>query len=274
MVNLLADSDFKRRDANGDGFLNQDEMPASLRSNLAKWDRNGDGLIDIQEYRAYYGARLAGDQEANMTPKGVTSIIIDEDELDRKPVVLRAGKLPANMPAWFKQLDTDGDGQVALYEWRAGGKSLDEFKTWDMNDDGFITPEEALKGLEVHAKDNPKGNPASSGADGFPRRRSRRLGKDAFLGRRQRSRRHRRRQPKRRRQKEGRLRQKGARTKRRNRDQLRSNQAHGQHAVGFFISLPEMPSGSSPTSPPPSTHGLAAKGECHQPSRPAWSARR
>ncbi len=69
-----------------------------------------------------------------------------EDDLDKRPTVYRAGKLPEKgLPAWFVQLDTDQDGQVALYEWRAAGRDLDEFAEWDRDNDGFITPEEALK---------------------------------------------------------------------------------------------------------------------------------
>jgi hypothetical protein len=155
VINQLADAEFRRRDANGDGKLNQDEMPPPLRFSLAKWDKNGDGLIDMYEYRDYFAARLTGGGGKEDTgTRGIASIIIEEEELDRKPVVFRAGKMPAGLPPWFAKLDTDGDGQVALYEWRKGGMDLDEFKEWDLNDDGFITPEEALKHL------------ASSGAKG------------------------------------------------------------------------------------------------------------
>ena len=37
------------------------------------------------------------------------------------------GFLPKGVPAWFKDLDTNGDGQVALAEWQMGGKKLAEF---------------------------------------------------------------------------------------------------------------------------------------------------
>jgi hypothetical protein len=160
IINQLADADFRRRDANGDGKLNPDEMPGPLRFALAKWDKNGDGLIDMYEYRDYYGARLAGGSGDDGGARGPASIIIEEEELDRKPVVFRAGgTMPAGLPPWFKQLDTDGDGQVALYEWRKAGKDLDEFKNWDLNDDGLITPEEAIKYL---AMNSPKGSASSS----------------------------------------------------------------------------------------------------------------
>jgi hypothetical protein len=147
VINQLADADFKRRDANGDGRLNQEEMPGPLKFGLAKWDKNGDGLIDLQEYRDYFASRLGGGGGGDDGgTRGIASIIIEEEELDRKPVVFRVGgKMPAGLPAWFKELDADLDGQVALYEWRKGGKALDEFKLWDINDDGFITPEEAVK---------------------------------------------------------------------------------------------------------------------------------
>ena len=156
-INQLADMEFKRSDRNGDGRLNNEEMPPSLRVNLEKWDKNGDGLIDMNEYRAYYLARSQGSEDASYKgAKGIAAIIIDEEDLDRKPVVFRVGgKQPPGLPDWFNKLDTDKDGQVALYEWRMANKSMDEFKTWDLNDDGFITAEEASKVQIAFAKDNP-----------------------------------------------------------------------------------------------------------------------
>ena len=47
--------------------------------------------------------------------------------------------------AWFNDLDKDGDGQIGFYEWRLGGKDIDEFRVFDLNDDGFITEEEILR---------------------------------------------------------------------------------------------------------------------------------
>jgi Ca2+-binding EF-hand superfamily protein len=58
------------------------------------------------------------------------------------------GISPISLPPWFKDLDKDGDGQVALYEWRAGGKGLNDFRAYDLNDDGFITAEEVLRYLK------------------------------------------------------------------------------------------------------------------------------
>src|SRR5205807_4347246 len=141
---------------------NQDEMGGKLRFNLAKYDTNNDGLIDMTEFRVYYAAMLQGGDD-NQGPKGIAAIVIDDDELDRKVVVFRAGgKMPANLPAWFKELDTDGDGQVAIYEWRRANKPIDEFRTWDLNDDGFITPDEAMKQQGLLAKDSQSALSSSS----------------------------------------------------------------------------------------------------------------
>ena len=48
------------------------------------------------------------------------------------------------LPPWFKALDKNKDGQVSLYEWRQGGKTLEQFREYDLNDDGFITADELL----------------------------------------------------------------------------------------------------------------------------------
>jgi uncharacterized membrane protein YgcG len=137
-----ADDEFNRRDSNGDGVLNSDEMPDAIKNDLIRYDTTHDQLIDREEYRGYFLARLQnGDGRGGM---GNPVTIILEEEFDRRPTVLRAGKLPKELK-WFEEMDTDGDGQVAMYEWRKGGKSMDSYASYDRNEDGFITPEEALR---------------------------------------------------------------------------------------------------------------------------------
>jgi hypothetical protein len=166
VLNQLADASFRKLDTNGDGQLNADEMPPQLKFNLAKWDKNGDGLINVFEYRDYFAARLGGGGGDDGSARGIASIIIEEEELDRKVVVFRSGgKTPVGLPEWFTQLDTDKDGQVALYEWRKGGKDLDEFRAWDLNDDGFITMEECLK-VVAATKGTNGGSLAGTNANG------------------------------------------------------------------------------------------------------------
>jgi len=159
-----AEGMFRRLDQNGDGYLNNDEMSDDLRSERDKWDTDHNGLIDLNEFKAYFMARMqqrmaeraAGDSGQGMDPTIILAPSEDtptEDE-DRKPVVFRAGKLPKNLPPWFQQLDTDQDGQVGLYEWRAGNRPIDEFQAMDRNNDGFLTAEEVLA---YEAKNNKPG---------------------------------------------------------------------------------------------------------------------
>ncbi|MBL8799068.1 MAG: hypothetical protein JNM56_34600 [Planctomycetia bacterium] len=149
MADRFADGMFRRADANGDGLLNYDEMSESLRTELDKWDVNKDGFIDAGEYKAYFKAVV----EQRLSERGGSSSgmgggsapddkPLEEDE--PKPVVYRAGKLPKELPSWFKTADGDADGQITMYEWRTSGKALDEFQKMDRNGDGFLTIAEVL----------------------------------------------------------------------------------------------------------------------------------
>lgn len=139
-----AEADFKRRDENSDGKLNSDEMSSSLRGDLGKWDTNKDSLIDLSEFLPYFQARMEREQGGESKQATALTIIIEED-IESRPVVYRAGKLPKELPAWFKELDIDTDGQVSLYEWRKPKKEVEEFKQYDRNDDGFLIAEEVLR---------------------------------------------------------------------------------------------------------------------------------
>jgi hypothetical protein len=169
-LHQAADSEFKNLDKDGDNKLNEDEMPFPLRRDLARWDTNKDDFIDQNEYRNYFITRFQERMARNGNGPGASAVdtLLDGD-IDKKPVVFRAGKLPAKgLPSWFIQLDTDADGQVALYEWRQAGKPLEEFAEWDYDNDGFITPEEALTQQAALSK---SGNPLlanlSTGGQGF-----------------------------------------------------------------------------------------------------------
>jgi hypothetical protein len=160
-----SDRRFRERDRNGDGLLNYDEMSDTLKAEREKWDANRDGFIDLNEYKTYSQARSQQWQQeraANQDPRsgapdwGQFPVIPEEEE--KKPTVYRAGKLPKDIPQWFKDLDTDNDAQIGLYEWKNSGRSFDEFNRIDRNGDGFATIDETMRYVGQQ-----KGTPASPG---------------------------------------------------------------------------------------------------------------
>jgi Ca2+-binding EF-hand superfamily protein len=159
---------FKRFDTNGDGFLNEDEINQTRRfkEEWKKWDANKDGKISLDEWKAYWEARVQnrddrkdGDKKdekkdgdkKDEKKESITRIELDEVE-NVRPVVYYGTNLPKELPTWFTELDTNKDGQVSLMEWIKGNKPLSEFAKYDRNDDGLITPEEVLRELGLMAK--------------------------------------------------------------------------------------------------------------------------
>ncbi len=182
----MAKDSFSRRDRNGDGKLNLDEMNDSLKQDMAKYDRSRDGLIDVEEYEEYLKERIQGRMAeqakttesqppaANSPPASPNTVVVDLSELDRKPTIYRAGNLPKEMPSWFSELDADRDGQVALYEWFRAQKPLEEFKQWDSNDDALITIGEVMRKMQISATTTNSGTSQavtmfSPGGNGFNR---------------------------------------------------------------------------------------------------------
>ncbi len=178
-----ADDRFLRLDRDGDGHLSFDEMPGPLRAEKDKWDRNGDGRIDLEEWRTFLEAYLAQQRQAANNPgtpppppppvqrppqfppqfprtqgpgreprdQNVTRPPFIEGRAGRasaqrnKGNAPHAGKFPSNLPAWFKAYDVDGDGQIALYEWKNKKDAVSEFQKYDLNQDGLITVEELIR---------------------------------------------------------------------------------------------------------------------------------
>ena len=152
-----AERAFREGDKDRTRRLEESEMSEPLRSNLKKWDRDGDGKIDVDEYTAYYLARMAEVAAIKVEPAATSKPTATPPSPfdDERPEVLRYGKLPKGLPSWFVDWDTDHDGQIGLYEWRKAGQSIDEFVKLDSNEDGFIGADEWLTWSKANASVSP-----------------------------------------------------------------------------------------------------------------------
>lgn len=169
-------------DQNGDGVLDSQEW-AAMSGEPEQIDRNRDGLIDLDEYTNHV-ARFAARrrirvetplpapapeksppllQPASKSPEEGGKAGKEKGETDGaspdRPGVAKAparrrdarfyvpsSRLPAGLPSWFHSRDRDGDGQISMAEFAPtmDSAAVLEFRKYDTNNDGVITPSEYL----------------------------------------------------------------------------------------------------------------------------------
>ncbi len=167
-----SDKLFAKVDHNRDGVVDYDEMSDSLRAERSRWDSNGDGVIDRNEYLKYFEARVERLQvevgtpavapssppaPRSATPPGPrsTATLPPPEQPALAPSGKRSEKQSATLPEWFRRLDTDQDGQVALYEWKDAGLPVEVFQNVDGTGDGLITREEVVRYLKHTTQQSP-----------------------------------------------------------------------------------------------------------------------
>ena len=117
-----------------DAYLYLEDPEGKL---LAEDDDGGEGTnARIVHYAATTGTYRLIATSLGGTRPGAFSVVVR--------IVNEPGVLPKGLPSWFKDLDKDGHGQIALHEWRASGKTFAEFRKYDLNGDGLITAAEVL----------------------------------------------------------------------------------------------------------------------------------
>ena len=126
----------KRNDTDGNRVLEGDEWDTI--KNAEKADYNGDKRITFDELLA----RVSMKRREDAVSRGGTSTT------DRRSyrLITAQEKLPEGLPGWFKDKDRNGDGQVSMSEYsrRWTDSTARRFIGMDKNDDGLITPDEAL----------------------------------------------------------------------------------------------------------------------------------
>src|SRR5262249_37765182 len=68
----------------------------------------------------------------------------DRKRSDRTAPSKGSAKATQKLPEQYRSRDTDGDGQIGLYEWSKNDYA--GFAKLDLNGDGFLTPQELTKG--------------------------------------------------------------------------------------------------------------------------------
>ena len=142
-------------DLNGDGKITKDELSKAITSRFGGGgDRSGGG-----DRGSFFGRRSesrdSGGSSGRSSSSGRTasrnggSTTIQNDRMSyRFKTALE--RLPEGLPPWFSQNDSDADGQVAMAEFSTSwsGRTLADFRQFDLNLDGIVTAAECLQATD------------------------------------------------------------------------------------------------------------------------------
>jgi Ca2+-binding EF-hand superfamily protein len=148
-----AESLLRQYDKNKNGALDRDEW-GQLQGDPATIDRNKDGAITTDELTIWvteYSRRATGSWGSSTTSGGggARGSSAARSGETKKPYRMRTPteRLPPGLPDWFPRKDTDCDGQVSMAEFAQqwNEAKVAEFRKYDLNGDGIITPAECLQ---------------------------------------------------------------------------------------------------------------------------------
>ena len=166
----IADFMFGRYDKNKSGVLEKDEWGSIRGGGAEDADKNKDQKISKEELSEWMSSRMSrggwggrgrgssegrGDRSSRGRSRGSRS------ESSRDERSNTASSAPGSyrgmdtderlskyedLPEWFGDLDANRDGQVMMAEYYASWseKKASDFRQFDLNDDGIVTPKEAI----------------------------------------------------------------------------------------------------------------------------------
>lgn len=147
----------QRMDRNRDGVLSGDEL-SRFSGDPLDFDRNRDGKLTPSELAVRYARRReAGDEsrandDRRREPPREDSVEIPDVFNGRnsyRPTSSR--RLPSGLPGFFGEKDTNRDGQLTMAEFAEewSDEVVNQFFVSDLNRDGVITADEALRAVET-----------------------------------------------------------------------------------------------------------------------------
>jgi Ca2+-binding EF-hand superfamily protein len=140
---------FDQIDANSDGKLAHDELPARMQQSFARMDANSDGSVDKEEFTR--AVQVMRERNAPSRAPGAPG------PYPRPEHVVGAMVL--------KALDADGNGEISASEIADSAKVLAKF---DKNEDGKLDREELMQ--QVPADMRPRPAPGGGAPSGLPDR--------------------------------------------------------------------------------------------------------
>ena len=112
---------------------------------MSRHDPDRNGYLDASERRSMGLDSLAADTNRDFrVSRQELAVWLAQQQSEQNRLV------PRELPAWFVELDRDGDGQVSMKEFADEwtDEKLAEFVGYDTNNDGFIEPHEAQRAAE------------------------------------------------------------------------------------------------------------------------------